>query len=274
MSNSNFPSIGDIVMSPHDKFKDADGVEKFDQLQCDGGYIHYEDHPEYYDKQRGNGEGLKGYISTALRGGINWEDFRHEPRTHAFWPGRFGQTYGRGINASRFFTTYGVPTPGTTGTNSIVWEDASHLTPHYNMYIYSRNASGFRGQNRLRWLDKNGVVILYLDQYVSGGVGYFIYTLPDREPVRFNSIGTVNSVNLDYDSVSKTLTGSVAASFTIPVDLDLAVSFAANSVATTGYGSSGHTTFSRISNKRLMRPNMTSPDASVPYRVVADLTGE
>lgn len=52
MSN-NFPSIGEIVLDPSDKFKE-NGADKFDLLLCDGSAVNQLTHPELFYKTETN----------------------------------------------------------------------------------------------------------------------------------------------------------------------------------------------------------------------------
>lgn len=45
MSNVNMPVIGDVILSPHEKFNDGANTSKYDQLVCDGSELDVEKYP-------------------------------------------------------------------------------------------------------------------------------------------------------------------------------------------------------------------------------------
>ena len=281
--SSNFPSIGDIKLTPNEKFNLPDGTPKYDLLLADGSEVSIEAYPLLWEKlYDGSSVFSQGILVLCMD---DYGRFDPDNETDPDWEARYSQTYAKNIGAFAYQDT--APT-GATAVLAHTDLDYSLLKGDFYLYAYPwfSNETTTILEGDIQYLDSNGTVLYAIRIYKIAeeraglktsydGVNY------DTKPSGGGSFETVNG-NMIYDDVGKTMSFSAATvqPESTPsykddgVDLSTCVSVRVSGSSKCG-GRSGLDAYSgwyMFFDNRVYLPTNTSPYPNFPDRVVADLT--
>lgn len=284
MTELNFPTIGDIVRSPHSKVKNSAGNDKYDLLECDGSAIDEDLYPILYNILPLSDWTYTGGVSSTFPGSsksLHWDG--------TFWwissSNIIRQYSSDWVSTGVIFT---MPTGVITGITSI--EDYLYVTAWYPT-------------KSIRKIDKStGTVVSEFDinSTMSTSIttdGIYLFVLNDdsleikkysEQGVLLGSLGVTSSPNssgisysdgffyisgrLYYPYVVKQSMDGVNSEVLfgyIPTQSDVtALALKDGSIWITGSSSNNATEF----KQGMLKPSITSLGPQSTYKIVGDLT--
>lgn len=285
------PQIGDIVISPHTKFKNQDGSDKFDLLECDGGNVDINTRPLLaeicgYTKGDITVSTDRQYSVVCYTGhpdGDGAESLDFQNLDYINHNQLYGKTYDLGKGAFGQNRTTQSPSIYTLPDTILPIEQ---LPFPVKIYAFNGNWPSDRADLDLEYQRSDGSVVLYLrirtrSTYQVGistsldGITWVNHSLVGNGGIRVDNYLDIDSSGTIFKNTLAAAEGTQA--FEIP-DLDMynvtQVRVNAECYSTYSSGSTLSRAYLHIStvedNSKL--PNISSIDPRVPYRIVSDLT--
>ena len=300
--SDNFPSIGEPVLDPSEKFPEG-GVDKYDLLLADGGAVDKNTHPLYYAIARQlDYTGFSFDVSV-----VNIEPYAIDWDGTYFWVSGFG---GPIIEVPRVwrFDSNGVYTGfyidasathgqyerifGLTAKDSFLWiQDRGDSDGIQSMYYKYFKTGGYAGESRnllaqdgdMRAIKWDGTYFWACGRITERVYQYdsdFVYTGFSFPAIKPNTGIAVIGSEIFVTEGGAGVKDEVNVYSKQGVYIGLAGNISAEDTTMRGLTSRGVNLFSvGASNDRVYEyaqvsatPIMTSPDPLCPYRIVADLT--
>ena len=294
--SDNFPSIGEPVLDPSEKFPE-DGVNKYDLLLADGGEVFEDEHPVYWGELPASAYDRRNIIfdvshyspssvppADGTYGAAVKPTDTGNPDWDAVWGGYYGVTNGLSL------AEYTAPNGSVTTANNRVTLEHSEDIYSCNFQASATASEDNRADIELHLIDSEDKVV-YAIKTVQRSPGVDpaqveMYTSQDAlswtlRPAQGGFYRVL--VDWDYNESTRELvftpTSAISvAPFTEEVlAFDTVVEVVVVSSYCLHYWPAATSAYAPLllSRKQVVskhKPDMTSPDPSCPYRIVADLT--